>query len=109
MTSIMHRITGFGLALGAVAATWWLGSVMLGAGAYETFYTFFASKTGQLLLFGWLWALVYHLLNGVRHLFWDMAIGVNIKSAYATGWLIVFGSMAISAALWIFRLQGYYG
>ena len=67
MLSILHRITGFGLAVGAVMGTWWLVAIMSGTSAYECFHDFAKSFIGQLMLFCWLYAFVYHFLNGIRH------------------------------------------
>jgi succinate dehydrogenase / fumarate reductase cytochrome b subunit len=100
MTSITHRATGFGLAAGAVAATWWLLAAMAGSPAYDSFYLFAKSLPGQFMLFGWLWAFCYHLLNGIRHLVWDTGHGIEIPFANKSGWAVIIGSVLLTALLW---------
>ncbi len=101
--SILHRITGFGLAGGAFMVTWWLVSIMLGMQAYEAFYNFAKSFFGQLMLFGWLWAMAYHFLSGIRHLVWDTGHGINMKAATRSGWAIVGGSVVLTLLFWFLK------
>jgi succinate dehydrogenase / fumarate reductase cytochrome b subunit len=99
--SILHRITGAGLGLGAVVAAAWLLAAWSGDAAFAQVQGFRESLPGQLMLFGWLFAFVYHLLNGVRHLLWDTGRGVNMKSVYRSGWTVVFGAGLLSALIWM--------
>lgn len=101
MLSILHRITGAGLALGAVMGTWWLVAVMSGTESYETFYGFSKSFPGQVMLFCWLLAFVYHLLNGIRHMIWDTGAWLDIKNTYRSGWAVFFSSLVLSLLLWM--------
>jgi len=73
--SIVHRITGMGLYFGMVLLAWWLLAAATGPGAFETANAFFGSWFGRLILFGFTWALLHHLLGGVRHLIWDTGAG----------------------------------
>lgn len=99
--SILHRITGFGLALGAVAITWWLMAALAGETAFAQFHAAARSFAGQLLLFGWAWAFIYHILNGLRHLVWDTGRWLDLKSAYASGWAVFFSSVVLSVLFWL--------
>lgn len=99
--SILHRITGFGLAAGAALVTWWLVAAAAGAETYETFHAFATSPFGRFFLFGFLWALCYHLLNGVRHLAWDCVWGLELKTAEKTGWAVVAGSALLTLLFWV--------
>lgn len=101
MLSILHRITGFSLAAGAALGVWWLYAIIGGLESYELFYGFCTSKIGQLMLFCWLFAFVYHMLNGIRHLVWDTGAWLDIKSAYASGWTVFFGAIVLSTVLWV--------
>lgn len=101
MLSILHRITGFGLAVGFLLALWWLASIALGAESYGIFYAFCKSWVGQFLLLCWLFALWYHLLNGIRHLFWDLCLGLELKNTYRSGWAVCLGAIALTAAAWM--------
>jgi len=104
--SILHRITGFGLGVGAAMAAWWLVAAASGPEAWAVFHDFCKSVLGQLMLAGWLFALVYHFLNGIRHLFWDAGKGFSLKAAYASGWTVVALSILFTAVLWFGRVHG---
>jgi succinate dehydrogenase / fumarate reductase cytochrome b subunit len=99
--SILHRITGAGLALGAVLVTLWLLAALTGEQAFALVQGFRDSLIGQLMLFCWLFAFVYHLLNGIRHLKWDAGYGITMKSVYRSGWVVIFGSILLSILIWM--------
>src|ERR1700733_10423515 len=88
-TSITHRVTGVGLSAGTLLLAWWLIAAASGPEAYQTFSHLAATPIGQLVLFGFVWALAFHLLNGIRHLAWDMGYGFGVPTANATGWLVI--------------------
>ena len=69
--SISHRITGVGLSLGTLLLVYWLAAAAAGPEAFETAQEVIGSWIGRLFLFGWTFALFYHLCNGIRHLVWD--------------------------------------
>lgn len=98
--SILHRITGAGLAVGAIMLTWWLFAAATGGNCWEALEAFRASIIGQLMLFGWLLAYVYHFLNGIRHLKWDTGHGLSLKSINRSGMIVAFGSVFISLFIW---------
>jgi len=100
MLSILHRITGAALAVGLVLLTWFLFAVRSGEGAFLVFCDFRKSFIGQAMLFGWLFSFVYHFLNGIRHLKWDMGYGFKLKSVYRTGYIVVIGSVIITVMIW---------
>lgn len=101
MLSILHRITGVVLAIGTLLLVWWLIAAAAGPGAYDTAQGFIGSILGRLLLFGWTFALFYHLANGIRHLAWDAGWGFELGTAYATGWLVVIVSVVLTFLSWI--------
>ncbi len=98
--SILHRATGFGLALGAVPLTWWLLAAVNGEEAYQQFQSYAHSFLGQLMIFGWVFSFAFHFLNGIRHLVWDTGKGLDLKSAYASGYAVVAGSVICTGAIW---------
>ncbi len=100
--SILHRITGFGLAMGAFLAVWWLMAALGGANSFDRFHDFTHSLIGQLMLAGWLFSLSFHFLNGLRHLVWDTGRWLTLKGAYASGYAVLFGAIAMTAALWFY-------
>ncbi|MFI4889942.1 MAG: succinate dehydrogenase, cytochrome b556 subunit [Steroidobacterales bacterium] len=97
--SVLHRLTGVGLSIGLPALAYWLVSLAAGQSAYEAAARFFASMPGELLLAGWVLAFFYHLLNGVRHLFWDIGYGFERRQRHTSGWLVVVGSLVLSAVV----------
>ncbi len=101
MLSITHRLTGVTLAIGTFLLVWWLVAAATGPEAYATAQAAISSVIGRLLLFGWTLALFYHLCNGIRHLFWDAGYGYELKSAYASGWAVMAGSVALTLLAWI--------
>ena len=108
-TSITHRVTGVGLALGSIVLAWWLVSIASGPEAYGTFTAIAGSWIGQIALFGFAWSLAYHLLNGVRHLAWDTGYGFDIKTADATSWFVIVLSVLLAIGVFAFAYLGHGG
>jgi succinate dehydrogenase / fumarate reductase cytochrome b subunit len=99
--SILHRVTGVGLTIGAFGLACWLMAVAAGGDHYAHAAQCLASPLGQFLLFGFSLSLVYHLLNGIRHLLWDAGIGFEIPEFYASGWTVAALTVVLTAAIWI--------
>lgn len=100
-TSILHRATGCGLAGGTLLLTWWLAAAAAGPEYYAAFQSIAGSILGRLVLLGFTWALFYHLLNGIRHLFWDAGHGYSIPVANKSGWAVIIGSVVLTLLAWI--------
>ena len=98
--SILHRLTGVALALGLLALCYWLISLAGGEQSYAQAAKLFASPVGLFVLVGWTFAFLYHLLNGVRHLFWDAGYGFERAQRHASGWFVVAGSIALTLSVW---------
>lgn len=98
--SILHRATGVFLALGLLALSYWLVSLAVGEGTYAAAAKLFASPVGLLFLMGWTFAFLYHLLNGVRHLFWDVGYGFERAQRHASGWFVLCGSIVLTLCVW---------
>ena len=101
MLSILHRITGVGLGVGTLLIAWWLIAAATGPAAFETAQACIGSLFGRLILFGFTWALFYHLCNGIRHLIWDAGYGYDLDSVTKTGWLVVVASVVLTVLAWI--------
>jgi succinate dehydrogenase / fumarate reductase, cytochrome b subunit len=101
--SILHRVTGAALAVALIAFCYWLVSLAGGADAYASAMRIFASPIGLLLLCGWTFAFFFHLLNGIRHLFWDAGRGFERNQRHVSGWFAVLGAVALTicAAAWV--------
>ncbi len=99
--SIFHRMTGVGLALGAVLVVWWLLAAATGPEYFALVDRLLTSWIGLLVLLGSTWALAYHLLNGIRHLVWDMGYGYELETVDKTGWAVLIGSGVLTLLLWL--------
>ena len=108
-TSITHRVTGIGLALGSVVLAWWLVAIASGPETYAAFNALAGSWIGLIALFGFAWSLAYHLLNGIRHLAWDTGYGFNVKTADATGWFVIILSVLLAIGVFAFAYLGHGG
>ena len=95
--SITHRGTGLALGFGTIFFVWWLSGAAWSGACFRAAQTFWGSWVGQLFLLGWTFSLFYHLLNGVRHLLWDIGIGFDLRSAYRTGWTVVIFAVLLTA------------
>jgi len=98
--SLMHRVTGVGLSVGTVLFACWLVALAGGPWSYAGFATHLTAWYGQVLQFGWSWALLYHLCNGVRHLAWDLGYGYSIPAVYRSGYAVAALSVLLTAAAW---------
>ncbi len=110
-TSIVHRMTGVALAGGTIIVAWWLVAAASGPETYDTFSDLITTPWGQIVLFGFVWSLAYHTVNGVRHLAWDLGYGFEVRTADITG-ITVFTlsfllAVAAFAAAWT-GMGGYY-
>jgi succinate dehydrogenase / fumarate reductase cytochrome b subunit len=99
--SILHRLTGIALAAGTLLLTYWLAALATGPEAFADAQNLVGSIVGRLLLFGWSFALFYHLCNGIRHLVWDAGYGFEIATATRSGWAVVIASAVLTAIAWI--------
>ena len=99
--SIMHRASGAVLATGSLLVALWLVALAAGAAVFNPFADAMQHPLGQLVVFGYSLALVYHGLNGIRHLMWDLRIGLEIKQVYQSGYLVLGLTFLVTAALWL--------
>jgi succinate dehydrogenase / fumarate reductase, cytochrome b subunit len=98
--SIVHRITGGALYAGTVLLVAWLLAAAIGGDALATVHAFFGHWFGQLVLFGYTWALFHHMLGGVKHFIWDSA---NATDDPAREWVVranLAGSILLTLIAW---------
>src|SRR5215831_329187 len=76
--SIAHRATGIALYAGTLVLLWWVVAVASGPQPYEAFVAAVEHPLGRLVLFGFVWSLSFHMLNGIRHLAWDLGYGFKV-------------------------------
>jgi succinate dehydrogenase / fumarate reductase cytochrome b subunit len=99
--SITHRLTGISLFIGTILLSWWIiMSIYSSFNSKYMMFDFFSSIIGKGLLFCWSAALFYHLLNGIRHLFWDAGYGFEVKTADRTAIAVLIGTIVLTGATW---------
>ena len=101
MMSIVHRITGVGLYFGTLLVAWWLIAAASSPNAYAGIGSFMGSFLGRLILFGYTWALIHHMLGGIRHLIWDTGrgFGPHERERMAIAGLV--GSVGLTIVIWV--------
>ncbi len=87
--SIMHRVTGCGLYAGALIGAWWAAALAGGPVTYNNFLGVLGSIPGKVVLFGLTICMFFHLGNGIRHLFFDMGEGFDLKTADFSAWALM--------------------
>jgi len=105
VSSIVHRVTGVALAFGTLLILWGLLELAGGERSFDQFKICVGSPAGMLLLFGWSWALFYHLCNGIRHLIQDTGAGYEIPQFVRSSWLAVVGSVVLTVIAWAYVLM----
>jgi len=101
MMSIFHRITGAALFFGTLLLTWWLLAAASGPTAYAKVQAFMGSIIGMLILFGYTWALIHHMLGGIRHLIWDTGRGFGPVEREWLTLATIIGSVGLTLLIWI--------
>ena len=105
--SILHRATGVALTVGLAMLVWLLLAAATGPDAYATFMSFATSLIGQLMLFGWTFAIYLHMLGGIRHLIMDTGRLLTIENANRSVLFIWLASAVLTAATWFTILGSY--
>ena len=98
--SISHRATGAALGTGTLLLCLWLVALAAGDVWYSKAAKMIGHPIGIFILFGYSVALVYHALNGVRHLTWDRGIGLTIPAVYRSGQIVLLLTIVITALIW---------
>ena len=87
--------------MGTLLLSIWIISLASGADDFQSVKGFIGSFIGRALLLGWTFSLFYHLFNGIRHLYWDMAKGLELKSVYTSGYVTLAVSAVFTLLVWI--------
>jgi succinate dehydrogenase / fumarate reductase cytochrome b subunit len=102
--SILHRLTGAALYVGTLLLAWWLVAAASGPDAYAQVSAVLGSWPGLVVLFGYTWALINHMLGGVRHFIWDTGRGFALGDIDLLCWGSLAASALITAAIWGYAL-----
>lgn len=103
--SIMHRVTGDGLAIvGALALVWWLAAAAAGPDSYAYFQSWATSPIGYVIMIGLTWAFFQHLFSGLRHLVLDMGAGYELTVNRTWSLVVPVAAVVVTAAIWLWLL-----
>lgn len=104
LLSIGHRLMGGALTVGTLLLTWWVASAAYGPDAYATATAFMGSPLGYFLLFGFSFALFFHLCNGIRHMLWDIGKNFEIAATKRANVMVIVGAIVLMAVTWFLAL-----
>lgn len=99
--SILHRITGCALYFGTILVAWWLIAAASGEVYYAWASWFMGTIVGQLILIGYTWALVHHMLGGFRHFMWDLGHGFGKEFSTKLAKANMIGSICLTLLIWV--------
>jgi len=99
--SILHRITGCALYFGTILVAWWLIAAASGEAYYNWASWFMGTIVGQIILFGYTWALVHHMLGGFRHFMWDLGYGFGKEFSTKLAKANMIGSICLTLLIWV--------
>mgnify|MGYP001438413066 FL=1 len=98
--SIFHRFTGISLSIGSIFISFWIATIALGPKYFSLFEYISSMTLFKIILFAWTIGIFYHLFNGIRYLFWSYGMGMDIKTVYNTGYLVLFLTLISTLCVW---------
>ena len=98
--SIFHRFTGISLSIGSIFISFWIATIALGPKHFSLFEYISSMTLFKIILFAWTIGIFYHLFNGIRYLFWSYGMGMDIKTVYNTGYLVLFLTLISTLCVW---------
>jgi succinate dehydrogenase / fumarate reductase cytochrome b subunit len=104
--SIVHRLTGSALYIGSLLLAWWLVAAATGPDDYNYFLSWADTWFGMLILLGYTWALMHHMMGGIRHLIWDSGHGYDLRTIDLLCWGSLAASLTLTAIVWICVVMG---
>ena len=103
LVSISHRITGVINFVVLILICFWVWMLHLGNESYQIIFNFFNSFFGKLFIIGFVWSYSFQILSEIRHWFWDLGYGFELKISKITGVLVILGSIIMTIVLYSFR------
>ena len=101
LISISHRITGIINIIIVTLICFWVAFLLFGNINYELIQKFFETYFGKFLIIGTVWSFSFQILSEIRHLFWDLGIGFELKTSNITGLIVIFGSFVLTIFIFI--------
>ena len=102
LISISHRITGVINILVLTFVCLWISLLLLGETNYDYIKFFLQSIFGKFTILGIIWSFSFQILSEVRHLFWDLGYGFELKTSKITGLIVIFGSIIFTILIYLF-------
>ena len=99
LISISHRITGIVNIIIVTLICFWVALLLLGNTNYELIQKFFETFIGKFVIVGTVWSFSFQILSEIRHLFWDLGFGFELKTSNITGLLVIFGSFFLTIVI----------
>ena len=103
--SISHRITGVINIILLTIICLWIASLLLGKINYGLIQSFLNSFLGKFIIIGTVWSFSFQILSEIRHLFWDMGYGFDLKISKITGLLVIIGSFVLTILIYVIGRQ----
>ena len=100
LMSILHRITGAANYFGTAFLAAWLICAAMGAKQYNDINALLSHPVGMVLVFGYTWSVIHHMVGGVRHLIWDTGRGFSIGQVNSLSWLTILLSLTLTVLVW---------
>ena len=105
LVSISHRITGVINIIILTIICLWIASLLLGKNNYVVIQSFLDSFLGKFIIIGTVWSFSFQILSEIRHLFWDMGYGFDLKISKITGLLVIIGSFVLTILIYVIGRQ----
>ena len=101
LVSICHRITGIINIVIITLICFWVSLLLLGNANYELVQNFFETFFGKFIIIGITWSFAFQILSEIRHLFWDLGFGFELKTSNITGLIVIFGSFVLTIFIFV--------
>ena len=105
LISISHRITGVINIVALTIICFWIASFLFGNSIYSIVQNILNSFFGKFLVIGITWSFSFQILSEIRHLFWDLGYGFELKISKISGVIVIFGSFVITILIYILGRQ----
>ena len=105
LISISHRITGIINIVALTIICFWIALFLFGNSIYDIVQNILNSFFGKLLVIGITWSFSFQILSEIRHLFWDLGYGFELKTSKISGAIVIFGSFIITILIYILGRQ----
>tara|TARA_B100002052_G_scaffold222568_1_gene204649 strand:- start:414 stop:794 length:381 start_codon:yes stop_codon:yes gene_type:complete len=103
LVSISHRITGVLNIFVLTLICFWVWMLLLGNESYQVIFNFLNSFFGKFFIISFVWSYSFQILSEIRHWFWDLGYGFELKISRITGILVILGSIILTIVLYSMR------